>query len=65
VEPVSAMHVDGMDGDLAGVAIDGREETGTLGVKVAGSSRVNGGRGLGGFTFITENARGGSVGPLA
>jgi hypothetical protein len=45
VEPVSAMHVDGMDSNLAGVAIDGGEETGTLGVKVAGSSRVNGGYG--------------------
>ncbi len=53
VEPVSAMHVDGIESsDLAGV-------------KVAGSSRENGGRGLGRFTSITENARGGPVGPLS
>jgi hypothetical protein len=65
VEPVSAMHVGDSNIEVGGVASDCGEETGTLGVKVAGASRVIGGRRLGGLTSITENARGGSVGPLS
>ena len=64
VEPVSAMQVVVSMEKGVGVAMIGGEETGTLGVTVAGSSRLVGWLGLGLFASITENARGGAVGPL-
>ena len=67
VEPVSAIQVDvNMEKGVGLLAMWGMEETGALGVKVAGARRVMGaGRGEW-CTSITENARDRcAVGPLS